>query len=207
MYDYIDECETYHDAVASLEALFVKKPNEVFARHLLATARQQPGQSLDEFLQRLRRLSKDCNFCSVSAEKYRKEMVRDAFINGLISSVIRQRLLENQSLSLESAFNQACSIDVAQKNSRSYELEPVSTMASTNSEQAPTSNSYDSENHATSSVSRSANSAVSVEVAFFTLEGTALRKVPLVINATKRNITLVSVKVHPLPRLWLPKKK
>ena len=33
VYDYVDECETYDDAEACLEALFVKKPNEVFARY------------------------------------------------------------------------------------------------------------------------------------------------------------------------------
>ena len=39
--------------------------------------------SLDEFLQQLRKLSKDCNLKDVTADQYREELVRDSFINGL----------------------------------------------------------------------------------------------------------------------------
>ena len=54
VYDYIEGCTTYEAAINVLESLYVKKPNAVFARHRLATAKQQPGQSLDEFLQHLK---------------------------------------------------------------------------------------------------------------------------------------------------------
>ena len=122
VYEYVEECQSYTEAVETLQKLFVKTPNEVFARHLLASAKQKPDQTLDEFLQQLRKLSKDCNCRAVTAEEYRQELIRDAFINGLMSSAIRQRLLENRQLTLESAFTQACSIELAQRNSRSYEL-------------------------------------------------------------------------------------
>jgi len=81
--DYVEDCATYDEAMNALQELFVKTPNEIFARHKLSTARQQPDQSLDEFLQQLRKLSKDCNFHAVTADQYREEMVRDAFINGI----------------------------------------------------------------------------------------------------------------------------
>ena len=44
-------------------------------------------------------------------------MIRDAFINGLHTNIIRQYLLENKVLGLSSAFDQARSLDAAQKNS------------------------------------------------------------------------------------------
>ena len=87
--------------MAILEKLYVKMPNEIFARHLLATRRQQSGESLHEFLLELRRLSKDCNLKTVSAEQYKEELVSDSFINGLSSPLIRQRLLENKTLTLD----------------------------------------------------------------------------------------------------------
>ena len=96
VYDYIEECSTYNGAIDVLNKLYVKTPNEIFARHLLSTRKQTVGESLDEFLQELRRLSKDCAFKAVSADKYREEMIRDSFINGLSSALIRQRLLENK---------------------------------------------------------------------------------------------------------------
>ena len=51
VYEDIDECQTYDDAIRILDGLYIKGPNEVFAHHLLVTAKQQPGQSLKEFLQ------------------------------------------------------------------------------------------------------------------------------------------------------------
>uniref|UniRef100_A0A2C9K8P8 EF-hand domain-containing protein n=1 Tax=Biomphalaria glabrata TaxID=6526 RepID=A0A2C9K8P8_BIOGL len=68
--------------------------NEVFARHKLATCRQEQGQSIDAFLQKLRSLSKDCNFKAVTAEQHREESIRDAFITGIASNC---RLFENAS--------------------------------------------------------------------------------------------------------------
>ncbi|XP_042218088.1 uncharacterized protein LOC121863481 [Homarus americanus] len=92
----------------------------IFARHLLAKRRQQPGETLDEFLRELRKLSKDCNLKPVTAEQYREELIHDAFINGISSPLIWQRLLENKTLGLQNAYNQAYSLDLAQHNADAY---------------------------------------------------------------------------------------
>lgn len=84
VYDYIEECTTYDSAIDVLSKLFVKTPNVIFSRHLLATRKQKPGESLDEFLQELQRLSKDCAFKAVTADQYRQEVIRESFINGLV---------------------------------------------------------------------------------------------------------------------------
>lgn len=120
VYEYVADCVDYDSAITTLEKMYVKPKNEVFARHLLSTRKQQPSESLDEFLQALKQLSGDCNFKAVTAEKYKEEAVRDSFISGLRSSVIRQRLLENKTLQLQNAFDQALALDIAQKSSESY---------------------------------------------------------------------------------------
>ena len=61
IFEYVEQCETYESAVATLKALYIKPTYDVFTRHLLATRRQRNGESLDEFLQALKTLSKDCN--------------------------------------------------------------------------------------------------------------------------------------------------
>ena len=66
----------------------MKSPNEIIAMNSLATHKQQPGESLDEFLQPLITLSKGCNFRQVIATQYRDEAIRDPFISGLTSSNI-----------------------------------------------------------------------------------------------------------------------
>ena len=57
------------------------------------TCKQQQAQSLDDYLQKLKQLAKDCNYRSVSADVCRSEAIRDAFISGLLSTSIRSRLL------------------------------------------------------------------------------------------------------------------
>ncbi|XP_068246611.1 uncharacterized protein [Palaemon carinicauda] len=131
VYDYISECETYENAEEVLTSLYVKPNNEIFARHLLATRRQNSGESLDQFLQALKLLAKDCQFKSVTAEEACDSYVRDAFINGLVSGAIRQRLLENLTLSLNTAYEQARTLEMAQKHSASYSsAEPVNAAVS-----------------------------------------------------------------------------
>ena len=113
VYDHVEESEIYDEVIRVLKALYVKTPKKIFARHLLATAKQEVGQSLDNFLLTLTKLSKDCNFTYVTGEEYRKEMIRDAFINGITSHSIRQRLLENAELSLEQGFETARTLRVS----------------------------------------------------------------------------------------------
>ena len=48
LYKLIQEETTYERSVETLQKLFVKPRNEIYARHLLATARQNIAQSIDE---------------------------------------------------------------------------------------------------------------------------------------------------------------
>lgn len=126
VYQHVLDCHTYEEAIRTLKALYVKPKNEIFARHLLATAKQEPGQSVDQFLQKLRTLATDCNFTAVTAEKHCGEAIRDAFITGLHSNDIRLRLLEKQLLDLQQAFSEARMLEHAQHQSRSYACSQIS---------------------------------------------------------------------------------
>ena len=123
VYLLIEECLTYEQAITTLRKLYVKPPNEVYARHLLATRVQQESESLDSFLQALKDLSKDCNFGAVTAAQHRDEYIRDSFITGIQSAVNRTRLLENAQLDLDTMFAQARSLDSAQKSSITYQAQ------------------------------------------------------------------------------------
>ena len=76
-------------------------------------------------------MSKDCNYREVSASQNRDEAIRDAFISGLLSSLIRQRLLENNTLTLEAAFDQARALESAKKRSDSYRIFHALNLATT----------------------------------------------------------------------------
>ena len=130
-FQHIEECINYEAAMGIFQALFVNPRNEIFARHILATRCQQPHETLDEYMypQALKTLSKDYNFQSVAASKYREESICDAFISGLRSPSIRQRLLEKNTLDLKTMFDQARSLELAIVNSESYSSPPLSVNA------------------------------------------------------------------------------
>ena len=98
----------------------VKQPNVVSSRHLLATRKQKPGESLQEFLLALQILSKNCQFRDVFTEEYRQELVRDAFVSGLALHHIRQQLLENTEFTVDRAYTTAKSLHMAQEHSAVY---------------------------------------------------------------------------------------
>ncbi|KAK4312025.1 hypothetical protein Pmani_016518 [Petrolisthes manimaculis] len=125
VYTHIRDCTTYDEAIKTLQTVFVKPVNEIFARHQLSTRKQQPGESVDQFLQFLKLLSRDCGFKAVTATVYAQESIRDAFISGLSSSVIRQRLLEKHTLTLDEAMQLAQSLELAQRNAETYVTQVV----------------------------------------------------------------------------------
>jgi len=60
--------------------------------------KQQPVESVDQFVTRLQQLSKQCDNQAVIAEEYRLELMRDALIAGISSTPSRLPLLENRNL-------------------------------------------------------------------------------------------------------------
>uniref|UniRef100_A0A1Y1MYE7 Retrotransposon gag domain-containing protein n=1 Tax=Photinus pyralis TaxID=7054 RepID=A0A1Y1MYE7_PHOPY len=115
VFEYINDCTTYQAAIDILKALYVKPKNLIYARHQLATRKQLSTESIDQYLTALKSLAKECHFKAVSAEQNKQDYIRDAFIAGLFSSNIRQRLLENKSLELDEAEEKARSIERAIK--------------------------------------------------------------------------------------------
>ena len=124
VYDFISNCTTYESVKETLEKYYVKPANEIFARHLLATRKQQPNETLDEFLQSLKIVNRDCNFKNVDAVIYSDECIRDSFTSGLALNAIRQRLLESTSTELQIIFSQARTLEMAQKNAEFYSASP-----------------------------------------------------------------------------------
>ena len=98
--------------IETLQKLFVKSRNEIYAKHLLATARQNIGESIDEFVLRIDKLSQNCSFTAVTALAYEDVIKTDFFISGICSSRIRQRLLENRMLIFVEAYEKARALDL-----------------------------------------------------------------------------------------------
>lgn len=145
LYTLINGCTDYVRAIQKLNDVFIKPPNEIYARHQLMKRSQQSGESIHQYLQALKVLSKECNFKSVTAEQNENDYVRDSFISGLSSPAIRQRLLENKSLSLDTAYDQARSLELAQVHNETYQRDstPIINSAATTSTVVNSSSSSD----------------------------------------------------------------
>ena len=71
----MEDCEDYVVAIETLQALYVKPTNEVYAHHLRATRCEQHTEILDEYLQALKTSNKDCNYLSIAAVQHREESI------------------------------------------------------------------------------------------------------------------------------------
>ena len=81
--------------------------------------------NLNQYLQSLKLLGKDCNFLAVSAKQNYNECICDAFVNGFQSPHIRERLLEDPKLKLSSAYKKVRALEAAQKQSEAYSHSPL----------------------------------------------------------------------------------
>ena len=121
VYRYFAHVEDYDSAIGTLKELYLKLKNTIAARHELLTCEQMTGESIDNFVIRLKRLSQECECQAVSAERYRLELMHDAFITGIQSHVICQRLLEESAMNFEDVFRKAHAMELAFKNFEAYQ--------------------------------------------------------------------------------------
>ena len=107
----VEELDDYAAIVATLCQIYVKRKNNVYAKHLLESRKQGVTEKVTEYLQALKILAKDCSFQQVTAVLYREDLIRDSFINGLGSAAIRQQLLERDEITLQHAYEMAESLE------------------------------------------------------------------------------------------------
>ncbi|GAA47879.1 exosome complex exonuclease RRP6, partial [Clonorchis sinensis] len=107
--DFIGGCSIYDPVKTLLEKLYIRPKNIVYARQVLAKNKQEPGQDVGHFVQKLKSLAYDCQFKAVSTVEHTNKAVRDALITRLQSNAIREELLtvrtafENRKHELENA--------------------------------------------------------------------------------------------------------
>lgn len=119
IYSSILHLQKYDDAMQLLEGIFIKARNKNYARHKLATRKQEEGESIDQFCIALKTLARDCDFQEVTSSVHEAECIRTSFISGIKSDDIRQRLLEKTD-NLAAIILLAQTIESAWDNSKTY---------------------------------------------------------------------------------------
>lgn len=118
IYAHIKDCKTYTEAIQVLKDTFSKPKNEILARHILATRKQTSSETIADYSRELRLLAQNCGYQSVTAAEHESQAIRGAFIAGLTSMKIKERLLETPTLTLAEAIKQAQILETAQKDSQ-----------------------------------------------------------------------------------------
>lgn len=116
----IRDCKTFDQAILTLQNTYNKPKNEIHARFILSSRKQEQNESISEYLRTLKVLAHDCKFKAITAEENESEYIRDAFIAGITNKNIRQRLLENFTLTLEETENKAIAMETAEINTLAY---------------------------------------------------------------------------------------
>lgn len=100
----------YDEITKELSDYFDPEPNEILENYRFHLCKQQDGQSCDDFLKELRRLSAHCNF-----GEYLDTALRNQFVFGLKTPALRSRLLEKKGLTLEKAIETAKAMEISSR--------------------------------------------------------------------------------------------
>ena len=103
-----------------LRNAYHKPKSVIFARHLPISCTQKSSESHKEYVHALKQLARECEFraVTVTADKHRNELARDAFINGINLVSIRPEEVE---LAFQNAINKVARLGRAQEQSAFYE--------------------------------------------------------------------------------------
>lgn len=103
--------KTYEEIKKHLSDYFSPAPLEMSERHRFYKIVQKEGETANEYMAELRRLSQNCNF-----GPFLDQALRDKFVCGLRSVQVQQRLLTMKKLTLKHALDEAVAHELAAKD-------------------------------------------------------------------------------------------
>ena len=112
--------KTYEELIAVLKTHHNPEPSEVIQRLQFYARDRKPGESVSMYVAELRSLAVYCNF-GTTLEK----MLRDRLLGGINDSRVRKRLLQEKDLDFKRALEIAQALEVAERDERKLEPEPV----------------------------------------------------------------------------------
>ena len=101
--------DNYEKAVKMLDDHFAYKPNTAFERHLFRKMTQREGETVAQFVHRLREQAAVCAF----GERTVSEQLRDQVVEQVRDERLRRRLLEKEDLTLQMVLDTARQLESA----------------------------------------------------------------------------------------------
>ena len=111
--------EDLPSVIEALQRHFIPQRNEVFERYVFNSAAQEPGENIDNYVTRLRRLAATCNFKTTADNlSYEDNMIRDRLILGTSDSETRARTLRERELDLNKVIRMLKTSETASRQLR-----------------------------------------------------------------------------------------
>ena len=111
-----DTGDDYATALDKLNAYFNPQKNIPFERHTFRQAAQDPSETMDAYVTRLKRLVKTCDYGTLSAE-----MIRDQVLEKCHSTRLRRRLLREEDLTLDVILRIARALEASDRQAKQIE--------------------------------------------------------------------------------------
>lgn len=107
---------TITSALKALETYFLPKRNVVYERYVFNSCVQSSEETVDCYVNRLRKLASSCQFGTLT-----DEMIRDKLVIGIQDKSTKARLLREKDLSLDKALDMCKSSEVTNKQLKSIQ--------------------------------------------------------------------------------------
>ena len=107
--------KTYEESITLLDNYFTPKKNVSFERHQFRQVAQQPSESVDTYVCRLREKATGCDFDPLD------DAIRDQLVDKCSSSTLRRKLLEKEGLTLTDALKIARAYEAVDRQVKSFE--------------------------------------------------------------------------------------
>jgi len=103
---------TVENILLKFESFCKPKKNITYERFLLLTRKQREDEKVDDFAKALRSLAETCEYGSL-----KNSIIKDAFVLGIFDNRVRENLLKDCELTLETAINIARATEKAKEQS------------------------------------------------------------------------------------------
>jgi len=111
-FEWIDEEITIQTILEKFERYCKPRKNVTYERFILLTRKQKENEKIDDFVKDLRTLAESCEYGNL-----KNSIIKDAFVLGVLDNKIRENLLKDCDLDLESAITIARASEKAKEQS------------------------------------------------------------------------------------------
>ena len=116
LFETLDGGTSFAEAVKALDAHFTPEKNIPFEHHSFRQAKQQTGETVDDFCIRLKSLASTCDFGEATDDH-----IRDQIIDKCESNALRRRLLRESKLGWKTLLSIARAAEAADRQAASME--------------------------------------------------------------------------------------